>query len=87
MGSSRGRSFSTFNGQAMQANALKHHYNLCNIVEGSQVSDYMKCHAQLGHMSLSLQMHKDGLGHKVNPFQTYNNFINILNDLEIRMGR
>ncbi len=87
IGSVRGRSLSTFNGQAMQSNAFDQYYNLCSMVEGSQIPDYMHCHADLGNMSLFLQMHRNGVHDEIDPYQTYNNYINMLTDLEIRIGR
>ena len=87
IGSVRNRSLSTFNGQAMQTNAFDQYYKLCTVVEGSQKPDYMDCHAELGHMSLFLQMSRNETDTKTDPYQTYSNYVNMLTDLEIRMGR
>ncbi|MFY0627862.1 MAG: hypothetical protein JXR07_16305 [Reichenbachiella sp.] len=86
IGSIHSKSLSSYNGEAMQRNALEQYYDLCDTIEKCQYEDFMKEHAELGHSSLFLQMSKSSES-STEPFETYSNYINMVTDLTIRLGR
>jgi len=86
MGSIHGRSISSYNGEAMQRNALNQFYDLCGLIVQTQYSDFMNAHTGLGKSDIFLQLSKSS-ALNTDPFSTYSHYMNMLTDLMIRLGR
>lgn len=86
MGSINGRSIASYNGEAMQRNALTQLYEMGDIIEKCQYAEFMKKHANMGRADIFLQISKSSVFNP-DPFNTYSNYINMLTDMKIRLGR
>lgn len=82
MGSSRGLTLASFQDNGLQRQALKQYYALEDSVNKSNNKELRQKWLQLGNINCFLNMSPD-IDEEIKPYDIYNSYMNILNDLEI----
>lgn len=85
MGSTHGLSMESFHGNALQTRCAREYYVLEEKVISSGDKKLLSDWSRLGHMHYLLQMSKDEHRH-VLPYDQYNYYMNILNDLSLKLS-
>lgn len=79
MGSLNQRTLKSYNGQAMQSNTMNMYYSISEQFNLANNTDYLTLGSSLLYLSLNPEQSKNK-----DCFEKYNNFMNILNDAEIK---
>ncbi|PIB34179.1 hypothetical protein BFP72_01405 [Reichenbachiella sp. 5M10] len=83
MGSNRGLDTESLHSNSLQNRATKEYYKLEKAIVQTKNESLINDWKRLGHLAYILQMSKDENKHVI-PYDFYNSYLNILNDMEIR---
>lgn len=84
MGSAHGLTLESFHGNALQNRSLKEFFALEEKIRKSKDKTLIKDWSRLGHIQYLLKMNKDE-EQQVLPYDFYNYYMNILNDLSLKV--